>query len=100
MTYREVLADLLREYREDWQDDASCRDVDPGIFFPERGQSTREAKRVCAGCPVRIECLTFALTNNERFGVWGGLSDTERRKVRRKEQMPIETAVEDSEETA
>ena len=51
-----------------WQDDANCLGVDPDLFFPERGASTREAKEVCRGCVVREECLEFALQNGETIG--------------------------------
>ncbi len=57
--------------------------VDPELFFPERGSSTREAKEVCRGCVVRIDCLEFAIANSEKFGIWGGMSERERRRVRR-----------------
>ena len=66
-----------------WQDQANCLGVDPDLFFPERGASTREAKEVCRGCVVRLECLEFALVNGEKFGIWGGLSERERRRLRR-----------------
>jgi WhiB family redox-sensing transcriptional regulator len=66
-----------------WQDFANCLGVDPDLFFPERGASTREAKEVCRGCVVREECLEFALANGEKFGIWGGLSERERRRIRR-----------------
>ena len=65
-----------------WRLDALCAETDPEAFFPEKGGSTREAKRVCLGCSVRTECLEFALANDERFGIWGGLSERERRRVR------------------
>jgi WhiB family redox-sensing transcriptional regulator len=66
-----------------WQDQANCLGVDPDLFFPERGASTREAKEVCRGCIVRADCLEYALSNGEKFGIWGGLSERERRKLRR-----------------
>lgn len=66
-----------------WAEQARCLHADPEIFFPEKGGSTREAKRLCAECDVRAECLEYALDNDERFGVWGGLSERERRKLRR-----------------
>ena len=66
-----------------WQDYANCLGVDPDLFFPERGASTREAKEVCRGCVVRLECLEFALVNGEKFGIWGGMSERERRRIRR-----------------
>jgi WhiB family transcriptional regulator, redox-sensing transcriptional regulator len=67
---------------ETWRLSALCAETDPEAFFPEKGGSTREAKRVCVGCDVRAECLEFALTNDERFGIWGGLSERERRRLR------------------
>jgi len=66
-----------------WQDQANCLGVDPDLFFPERGASTREAKEVCRGCEVRTQCLDYALANGEKFGIWGGLSERERRRLRR-----------------
>ncbi len=66
-----------------WQDYANCLGVDPDLFFPERGASTREAKEVCRGCVVREDCLEYALANGEKFGIWGGMSERERRRVRR-----------------
>lgn len=66
-----------------WAEHAKCLQADPEIFFPEKGGSTREAKRICAECDVRAECLEYALVNDERFGVWGGLSERERRKLKR-----------------
>jgi hypothetical protein len=69
--------------RGDWQDQALCAQVDPELFFPEKGQSPRAAKRVCAACEVRAECLQYALDRREPFGVWGGLSERERRALAR-----------------
>jgi WhiB family redox-sensing transcriptional regulator len=67
----------------DWQEQALCAQTDPEAFFPEKGGSTREAKRICVGCEVRAECLEYALANDERFGIWGGLSERERRRIKR-----------------
>nr|WP_152816094.1 WhiB family transcriptional regulator [Georgenia subflava] len=67
-----------------WQDRALCAQTDPEAFFPEKGGSTREAKRVCGSCEVRAECLEYALAHDERFGIWGGLSERERRKLKRR----------------
>jgi len=67
-----------------WQGDALCAQTDPEAFFPEKGGSTREAKKICTSCEVRSECLEYALKNDERFGIWGGLSERERRKLRRR----------------
>jgi WhiB family redox-sensing transcriptional regulator len=62
---------------------AECLQADPETFFPEKGGSTREAKRICAQCTVREQCLDYALEHDERFGIWGGLSERERRRLRR-----------------
>ncbi len=67
-----------------WQERALCAQTDPEAFFPEKGGSTREAKRVCLSCDVRGECLEYALANDERFGIWGGLSERERRRLKRR----------------
>lgn len=69
--------------RDQWQPKAVCSQTDPEAFFPEKGGSTRDAKRICGLCPVRQECLDYALDNDERFGVWGGLSERERRRLSR-----------------
>lgn len=70
-----------------WQDLANCLGVDPDLFFPERGASTREAKEVCRGCIVRDDCLEYALANGEKFGIWGGMSERERRRIRRQRAL-------------
>ncbi len=66
-----------------WQEEALCAQTDPEAFFPEKGGSTREAKRICVGCEVKGDCLTYALLHDERFGIWGGLSERERRRLKR-----------------
>jgi WhiB family redox-sensing transcriptional regulator len=68
----------------EWQERALCAQTDPEAFFPEKGGSTREAKKVCLSCEVRVECLEYALSQDERFGIWGGLSERERRRLKRK----------------
>lgn len=77
---------------EDWQDGALCRQTDPEVFFPERGGSTREAKRVCRECPVIVKCLADALERGERYGVWGGRSERERRKLQKNGGDPLAVA--------
>jgi WhiB family transcriptional regulator, redox-sensing transcriptional regulator len=67
-----------------WQADALCAQTDPEAFFPEKGGSTRDAKKVCGACTVRAQCLEYALANDERFGIWGGLSERERRRLRKR----------------
>lgn len=67
-----------------WADDALCVQTDPEAFYPEgQGASAAEAKAVCAGCPVREECLRHALSTREPHGVWGGMSERQRRKLLR-----------------
>ena len=67
-----------------WQTDSLCAQTDPEAFFPEKGGSTRDAKKICSSCEVRVHCLEYALENDERFGIWGGLSERERRKLRKR----------------
>ena len=83
---RDVLAELamITEDEQEWQERALCAQTDPEAFFPEKGGSTREAKKICTGCEVRAECLEYALANDERFGIWGGLSERERRRLKRR----------------
>lgn len=66
-----------------WQERALCAQTDPEAFFPEKGGSTREAKKVCRACEVQAECLEYALGHDERFGIWGGMSERERRRLKR-----------------
>lgn len=76
-------ADLDRPVDPKWEERALCGQTDPEAFFPEKGGSTREAKRICSRCEVRADCLTAALLDDERFGIRGGLSERERRKLLR-----------------
>lgn len=69
--------------RYDWQERAECLQADPDLFFPERGSPGDSAKRVCVNCEVRLECLEYALANGERYGIWGGLTERERTRLRR-----------------
>jgi WhiB family redox-sensing transcriptional regulator len=71
----------------DWQVSARCTEVDPEIFFPERGGSSKAARAVCGGCDVRLQCLEYALNNKEQFGIWGGTSERERRRLRKERAM-------------
>lgn len=67
----------------DWQMDARCAGTDVETFYPEKGGSAKPAKRICSGCDVRADCLEFALDLDEKFGVWGGRSERERRRLQR-----------------
>ncbi|MDA8148939.1 MAG: WhiB family transcriptional regulator [Actinomycetota bacterium] len=83
----DVVSLLYGGQERSWQARANCMGVDPDLFFPERGASTREAKEVCRGCVVQDDCLEYAIANGEKFGIWGGLSERERRRVRRQRAM-------------
>lgn len=72
---------LLVDSEASWKDHALCAQTDPEAFFPEKGGSTREAKRVCAQCPVRARCLEAALANQEPHGVWGGMAARDRLRL-------------------
>ena len=81
------MAQTLTTYDpNDWRQDAACRDVDTAVFFPETEDGAVAAKAVCATCPVRGACLDFALITRQDDGVWGGLDENERRRVRRRRQ--------------
>ena len=67
----------------EWQPLGLCSQTDPEVFFPEKGGSTRSAKEVCNSCEVKPQCLKYALDNDERFGIWGGTSERDRRKLRK-----------------
>ena len=69
----------------DWAADALCAQTDPEAFYPEKGGSVKEAKKVCESCPVREACLVWAMARDEKHGVWGGLTERERRARRKKE---------------
>ena len=73
--------DLTETHREDWRWQALCAQVDPELFFPEKGGSTTAAKQLCASCPVIEQCLAWAVANNERFGIWGGQTERARRRM-------------------
>jgi WhiB family transcriptional regulator, redox-sensing transcriptional regulator len=66
-----------------WMQGAVCTQTDPEAFFPEKGGSTREAKRICQGCDVRKLCLRYALEHSIGAGIWGGYSDSERQALQR-----------------
>jgi len=78
---------LSTGYDLEWQDGANCKGANADLFFPERGASTRTAKGICRECSVRADCLEFAITTGEKFGIWGGMSERERRRVRKERQI-------------
>lgn len=87
-TFYELMRYISEAQAEaEWRISANCRGVDPDLFFPERGESTREAKEVCRGCVVREDCLDYVLRTGEKFGIWGGLSQRELNRVRRQRSL-------------
>lgn len=66
---------------EHWRDDALCQEIDADVFYSDHPGSTTEAKRICQACIVRTQCLQYAVTAGERDGVWGGTTETFRRKL-------------------
>lgn len=79
-----VWATVLAELRLPFRDRALCAQTDPEAWYPEKGGSTREAKRICNRCEAKAECLEYALARDERYGIWGGLSERERRRLKRR----------------
>lgn len=84
---KEYLAGVLRTWSEPWMSEGICGQTDPESWFPEKGSSTADAKSVCMGCPVRARCLEYALRNREKFGVWGGKSERERRRIAKEREV-------------
>ena len=70
----------------DWRVNSSCSHLDPEIFFPDKDEDLRLVRAVCANCPVRIDCLQFALSENVRDGIWGGMTGIERHALRKQQQ--------------
>lgn len=75
--------------RADWVKQAECAGMATDLWFPQRGASTKEAKAVCAVCPVRQECLDHAMAVPERYGIWGGFSERERRRIRKRRHVAV-----------
>lgn len=88
--------DLAIAIDEPWMADARCSQVDPEIFFPEKGGSDRDPKAVCGRCSVTAQCLQYSLDHNERFGIWGGVSERDRRKLKRANTPPKEPIMTDT----
>ncbi len=75
--------EMNKVLNREWVKDAKCKGIATRMFFPVRGEPTDSAKAVCNGCSVRKECLEYALVINEHIGIWGGLTELERRKIRK-----------------
>ena len=75
--------------RPDWREEAACRDTDPELDFPDDGirsarAQVKMAKLICRGCPVSATCLSWALASGQEAGIWGGLTEGERRRLHRR----------------
>ena len=80
-----IIAEVLMP--PEWTRKALCAEVDPEIFFPDKGERTAHVKQICKACIVKVECLEYSIQNNERFGVCGGLTEHDRRKVRARKKV-------------
>lgn len=79
---------ILTDLEENpWKTKGQCRDVDPDVFYPHDEQGVEVAKKVCRGCSVSRACLEFALNNHEDYGVWGGASERERRRIAKRRRL-------------
>jgi WhiB family redox-sensing transcriptional regulator len=77
----------------DWVSGGNCRHEAPATMFPSDGEGVRSAMQVCAGCPVRVECLEYALANDIEHGVWGGASNRQRRRINRQRRTDSASSV-------
>ena len=80
-----IIAEVLMP--PEWTRKALCAEVDPEIFFPDKGDKTAHVKQICKACTVRAECLEYSFKHNERFGVWGGLTELDRRRLRSRKKV-------------
>lgn len=91
-TYLDLISDVPFLLGE-WREEAECRNYDPELWFPSRGgpanEGVKKAKRICKECPVRVECLTYAVDTNQKWGIWGGKNEKELRSIRRKLQAAL-----------
>lgn len=74
----------MDEERYEWQARAACHGIEPEVFFPISDDDAWRAKEICTACEVRPRCLAFSLTNRERYGVWGGVTEKERQEMFRR----------------
>ena len=71
----------------DWTEQSACKDIDKSVFFPSTYGGVKKAKAICATCPVSAECLQYATDNDLNYGVWGGLGEGDRERLRRQASM-------------
>ena len=88
---REFLAGLVSARRALPPEGGACEETDPEAFYPEKGDSSRGAKQICAVCDIRSACLEYALTHDEQFGIWGGMSTRDRDTFRAERARRIES---------
>jgi WhiB family transcriptional regulator, redox-sensing transcriptional regulator len=69
---------------QDWRAAASCASCDPDLFFSVGARESKQAKKICGECPVRMECLSYAMDSPIDHGTWGGMTERERRRCRRR----------------
>ncbi|WP_460071127.1 WhiB family transcriptional regulator [Streptomyces sp. YKOK-I1] len=99
MTHLTDNPDGVLDSRDDWREFANCAGLDSRVFFANGKGSTaqvQQAKRICAACPVRPQCADFAIKTGERWGVWGGMSQVELRRRRRRFTSNTRTATRDA----
>lgn len=72
-----------------WHEDALCAHIGGDWWYPEKGESATAAKAICRACPVRAECLDYSLTWRQRFGIWGGATEHDRRDLIKELDVPI-----------
>lgn len=73
---------------ETWRDEALCAQIDPDLMFPGKGELSHQHRRICASCPVTEQCGEYAIIHDERYGIWGGLSEHQRKIERRRRGLP------------
>ena len=78
------MSERTLEHDNSWADMGSCTSADPDLFFPPSGVDTAYARSICRSCPVRRECLDFALASGQKHGIWGGMTESQRRRLRRR----------------
>jgi WhiB family transcriptional regulator, redox-sensing transcriptional regulator len=82
---------IIDDQRPSWQHEGECNGLNfeqiDHVFYPSQGQSIKEARKICAPCPVKQECLDYALEKGERFGIWGGLTTRERNRILKKQKL-------------
>ena len=75
-----------------WMDRGSCRNFPPAVFFPQDGAGVERARAICAHCPVKSDCLEYALAHHIDHGVWGGCSERERRRIAKRRRLGTQSS--------